>query len=350
VAVIITTATVTFVMKFFLLLFFFFNLLSINSQNLVPNYSFEEVDSCALNDNIYYCSGHSLTCYCSNWFDNYNCMFSSSDLVSQCSFYFFDMPNSLYGYSYPKTGNNYVNIGLIGFYPSNGNESGREHSSVELLNPLLKDSAYCVSFYYKNSNYLTNALDNLGVLFTYDTLRTDTVLQRQADIRTEKGVMLTEYEDWVEFSGYYIAKGGEKFINIGLFGPKEDTQFEINSINEYSVAAFVYFFDDISVYQCNKDSIFKVVLEIDANVFSPNGDNVNDIYTFKVQNISEMNFQVYNRWGNVVYQTNEVINSWDGTTNNGKPLLDGVYFIVINAVDKYGNILQKSKTVSIFSN
>jgi gliding motility-associated-like protein len=67
------------------------------------------------------------------------------------------------------------------------------------------------------------------------------------------------------------------------------------------------------------DTITKEVVVLDEvnvwipNSFSPNGDGVNDIFYAFGSNISEFNIQVYNRWGNLVFATNDPSIGWDGT-------------------------------------
>lgn len=49
------------------------------------------------------------------------------------------------------------------------------------------------------------------------------------------------------------------------------------------------------------------------NIFSPNGDGENDILYVYGQGIKELNFSVYNRWGELIFQTNNIQEGWDGT-------------------------------------
>ncbi len=60
------------------------------------------------------------------------------------------------------------------------------------------------------------------------------------------------------------------------------------------------------------------------NAFSPNGDGNNDVLMVYGANIKEMTFSVYNRWGNVVFSSEDQSSGWDGT-KDGKPLESGVY-------------------------
>ena len=79
-----------------------------------------------------------------------------------------------------------------------------------------------------------------------------------------------------------------------------------------------------------KNNILKI-----PNGFSPNGDNINDLYVIPgIENFPDCELSVYNRWGNVVYKTKGYQNDWDGTPNvrtagNGK-VQQGTYFYVLD--------------------
>jgi len=70
-----------------------------------------------------------------------------------------------------------------------------------------------------------------------------------------------------------------------------------------------------------------------ANVITPNGDGMND--TWKVVSncdITEFNLRIYNRWGQLVFSSNQVNIAWDGTVY-GSPAADGVYFYELEFKD-----------------
>lgn len=54
------------------------------------------------------------------------------------------------------------------------------------------------------------------------------------------------------------------------------------------------------------------------NAFSPNGDGLNDIFHITglpPENITLFNLQIFNRWGQMVFQTQDIRQGWDGTQN-----------------------------------
>lgn len=63
------------------------------------------------------------------------------------------------------------------------------------------------------------------------------------------------------------------------------------------------------------------------NVFTPNGDGINDELDFHFGNVKELDFVILNRWGNVVFNTNDPSENWNGKIeNNGSECSEGVYF------------------------
>ena len=48
------------------------------------------------------------------------------------------------------------------------------------------------------------------------------------------------------------------------------------------------------------------------NAFSPNGDGVNDVVKVEGMGIVELTFRIFNRWGELVFETHDVNQGWDG--------------------------------------
>ncbi len=78
--------------------------------------------------------------------------------------------------------------------------------------------------------------------------------------------------------------------------------------------------------------VFPLPEVVAPNVFTPNGDGDNDFYFVEVKNVTQMDFLVMNRWGNVMYEQSVDYASggqqvgWSGTTNLGAPAEEGTYF------------------------
>ena len=65
------------------------------------------------------------------------------------------------------------------------------------------------------------------------------------------------------------------------------------------------------------------------NIFTPNGDGVNDNFEIPcLNNGPGAALLVFNRWGDMVYETDNYVNQWDGT-HKGEHLPDGTYFFIL---------------------
>jgi gliding motility-associated-like protein len=68
--------------------------------------------------------------------------------------------------------------------------------------------------------------------------------------------------------------------------------------------------------------------------FSPNGDGINDFFVINNPTGSPISFEVYNRWGNVVYKSSAYTNNWSGKCTEGiyigQDLPAGTYYYIVN--------------------
>ena len=75
-------------------------------------------------------------------------------------------------------------------------------------------------------------------------------------------------------------------------------------------------------------------------VFSPDGDNTNDIFYVKGNGFDELSFEIYNRWGQQVFQSDDLNKGWDGNyRNQPSPIGTYVYRLKIEGlITKAGTI------------
>ncbi|MFO8021934.1 MAG: Ig-like domain-containing protein, partial [Perlabentimonas sp.] len=83
--------------------------------------------------------------------------------------------------------------------------------------------------------------------------------------------------------------------------------------------------------------IINVGIEIPEG-FSPDGDGINDFFEIiGLEYYDQVKVKIYNRWGNLVYQSMDYKNDWDGTANSslsvGRTLPNGTYYYIIEIVD-----------------
>ena len=82
------------------------------------------------------------------------------------------------------------------------------------------------------------------------------------------------------------------------------------------------------------------------NAFTP-GNGPNGLFKLIKKGIATLNyFRIYNRWGNLVYDSNDIDAGWDGTYN-GKPQPFDVYIYEVEAVTSTGKVFHKAGNVTL---
>jgi len=83
----------------------------------------------------------------------------------------------------------------------------------------------------------------------------------------------------------------------------------------------------ITVDSCNINPSEIII----PNVFSPNGDGNNDLFSVSGTGIISAKIAIYNRWGSLLFNTENLINvGWDGRTSSGTETAAGTYFYIID--------------------
>jgi gliding motility-associated-like protein len=65
------------------------------------------------------------------------------------------------------------------------------------------------------------------------------------------------------------------------------------------------------------------------NVFTPNGDGINDRFLLTNLQSQAAVLTLTDRWGRQMFQTRDLTQGWDGNTPNGTPAAEGEYFYLL---------------------
>lgn len=98
---------------------------------------------------------------------------------------------------------------------------------------------------------------------------------------------------------------------------------------------------------CVGFDIIDVIVELDLilpNVFTPNGDGLNDNFHVTMDFIESGEMEIYDRWGGLIFKSSDIIRGWDGTKNN-TPQEMGTYIYVIHTITTSGAHLDKSGNI-----
>ena len=118
---------------------------------------------------------------------------------------------------------------------------------------------------------------------------------------------------------------------------------------EVEVCLIAYNHNGCSDEYCKIITIFEPIRFDGVNIFSPDGDGNNDLFTFeyKSASIAKLECVIVNRWGVKVGEILEPNGSWDGTDLGDTPCSDGVYFYTYKAEADNGEKLAGQGTIQI---
>ena len=290
-------------------------------QNLVPNPSFEIHDSCP--DNLTFIK------YASPWFAPSD---GTSDYFNECDINM--APLNQIGYQYARTGNAYA--GLL--YLNLGSyDTYFEYISVKLLQTLKKSKKYTIKLFVSSADSIVYRYDGkrstLSALASIGCLLSSNLPQwngfgspHSSSAESDSTVLLNDSVGWQQVNMSYCAKGDEQYLTIGFFRTKNNIKYH-NLDSDGAVEAY-YYIDDVSLTEYGDCFPEKL-----ATIFTPNGDGINDVFYIDTNAAEKINIQIFNRWGNLVFEsTNKTL--WDGNNNNGTPFSEGVYYYIVSFINE----------------
>jgi len=221
-----------------LTLIFLFPLFVQAQVNIIPNGSFEEIDSCP-DGNM--CGGQ--VELATPWFEPINC---TSDLFHECSNGICSIP--AFGDIYPYHG---VSMSAIGLFGAAGGER-REYISVELTNFLTQDSMYELSVRLHFSGGDGISVGSIGAFFSQDSMvdysLNHYLYELPAQLQRNPDSIMSDSNIWYEWKDTLVAMGGEKFMMLGNFLSDANTPHYQPSWNTGSF----YFIDMVELMPISK--------------------------------------------------------------------------------------------------
>jgi gliding motility-associated-like protein len=106
-----------------------------------------------------------------------------------------------------------------------------------------------------------------------------------------------------------------------------------NAAGTYTVTLIAY-----GANGCN-DTISTLLMVNDTvgisvpNIFTPNGDEINDVWKPSVHGATSFECTIYNRYGVLVYEFVSAQDKWDGHTTAGLACVEGTYYYILKATD-----------------
>jgi len=142
-------------------------------------------------------------------------------------------------------------------------------------------------------------------------------------------------DDVVSYNIYYSQTLDGKMILIHSNTGANDTTF-----THYPTVSIAGCYNITAVDSFLNESPFGVKVCVDnceyyklPNIFTPNGDGKNDVFKpAPYKFVHHVDMKIFNRWGNLIFSTNNPDILWDGTID-GKKVPDGVYYYVCDVYE-----------------
>jgi gliding motility-associated-like protein len=135
-------------------------------------------------------------------------------------------------------------------------------------------------------------------------------------------------------------------LGDGSFSTNENPSNIYNNAGQYEVVLAVnngFCTDSTSITIIVFDD-FELMI---PNVFSPNNDGINDEFLISASGVKDFNVKIYNRWGNLVFTSQNSLDSWKGQNNAGGLSSDGVYFYILDVTKLNNEKVQLTGNVTL---
>ncbi len=161
----------------------------------------------------------------------------------------------------------------------------------------------------------------------------------------------TDIGDYTPYYEWRFYKSGSR-DNPTILRYDEDTEYVFSTSGTLFVELLISFVQGQDTIDFEMDEPFQVTvseskLEL-PNVFTPNGDGINDVFRVKegYQSIVKFEAAIFNRWGRKLYEWNDPAGGWDGNFK-GSPAPAGAYYCVVKAVGADGVKYNFKKTINL---
>lgn len=295
------------------------------SQNLVPNPSFEQYDTCpSAASQISYATGWMSFAITPDYF--HTCATNSS----------FSVPYNWFGYQQPASGNAYTGLATKDLPTMNF----REYTAIQLTDTLIIGKAYTVSFKANLGLNLLGPLkpncatNNLGVLFTtypfyWDGTTANYPLYVKNFAHILSNQIITDTIGWTTISDTVIADSNYTYMVIGNFFIDSLTSHIKYFDNGYSECVAYYFIDDVYVGEITT-SVNETETANTITIYYSEGIIIVNIYPYFIST-KTTELRIYNLVGQKVF-----IKKFEdrNITININNLTKGMYMIQIQNGNK----------------
>lgn len=193
-----------------------------------------------------------------------------------------------------------------------------------------------IEFFLNPANHQEYAVANIGTLVcsmaALGSFTNQSPIVAQPQFESPDNFFVVDTLAWTRIAGTLVASGGEEFLVIGNF--RDSTSINTLYIGDFGTTtnpAYLNIMDSTNYYIIDDVSLVDITPQLVCpNIFTPNGDNINDQFIIEKSFISEFSCTVFNRWGIEMSSFTNDNNGWNGQNKQGQNCPDGVYYYYVN--------------------
>ena len=233
--------------------------------------------------------------------------------------------------------------------PSN---SGQEFSNVSSVD----GSAFTYTDVGINTDvnsfdYVVTSTNRCGTVIESE-IHTSILLTGVQDEKLNTILDFTDYLGWVNGVSNYdlFARGNDATFNPLRFGSTPGSPILIDFDPQSYKRCYRIFAEedegDFTTSWSNEVCFFFSPVVIVPNAFTPNGDGLNDGFGVRGIAVKEFIIQIYNRWGERIYESTDIEEKWFPTYRD-RDVQMGTYMYLITFTDSQDKMYKKSGTINL---
>lgn len=193
---------------------------------------------------------------------------------------------------------------------------------IDIIPPTIYDTA-CQGASYNNYGFSLSPNETAGII---DTILTQTVSANgcESEITLQLTLLAPDTVEMEEHAGQSFVWNGVAYTEDGVYTQYFNNQYGCDStvILTLTLDGGVYPGSDTTAGDHEEDVLYL------PKAFTPDGNGKNEVFLpvfTNMDEIEEYRMEIYNRWGGLVFQTEEKTFGWDGANAIG-----GVYAVVVH--------------------
>ncbi|MES2558747.1 MAG: gliding motility-associated C-terminal domain-containing protein [Bacteroidota bacterium] len=237
------------------------------------------------------------------------------------------------------------------------------HTYTKISDTVFIDSDVDINNYsYCYHIIMKDTCDNYGP----QGLTACTILLKGNSLPYKHNLSWTPYDFWESGTAHYdiVRLGNESPVERCMLANSDETTFNDDDLDvksgifTYSVIAnqqsdLNYFIGGIRTLngyaqsQSNSIDLMQKPMVYVPTAFTPNGDGVNEIWNIRDLYVKDYQLVVYNKWGQLVFQSDSKNTKWSGNSENGdsEPTDVYIYRLIYTGYDESRSVLQGNVTI-----